>query len=96
MGQSIKDFYQKHINKWKSSGLKQTEYCQLNKVKLPAFRKWKTTLSKQTEALTEVPMKISTDQKYRVFFDKKWEVEIPANFSSETLIRLFKTIQESC
>ena len=27
-------------------------------------------------------MNISTDQKYRVIFDKKWEVEIQANFSS--------------
>ena len=96
MNQSAKEFYQEHISKWESSGLRQTEYCQQNKVKLPAFRKWKTTLNKQTEPLTEVSVKISADQKYRIIFDKKWEVEIPANFSSETLIRLLKSIRESC
>ena len=96
MSQSIKDFYQEHILKWKSSGLKQKEYCKLNQVKLPAFRKWKTTLNKQTDPLTELPVRISTDQNYRVIFNKKWEIEIPANFSSEILIKLLKSIRESC
>ena len=96
MSQSIREFYQEHISKWENSGLKQREYCQLNKVKIHAFRKWKTTISKQSEVLTKVPVKISTDQNYRVIFDEKWGIEIPANFSSETLIRLLKIIRESC
>ena len=96
MSQSIREFYQEHISKWESSGLKQREYCQLNKIKIHAFRKWKTTISRQTEVLTKVPVKITTDLKYRIIFNKKWEIEIPANFSSDTLIKLLKTIRESC
>lgn len=43
-GESAPDFWQKHLESWRKSGLTQSEYCRRQNLRYTTFRKWKEKL----------------------------------------------------
>lgn len=51
-----KKFWKKQINSWEQSGLSQSKFCRLQKLRTTTFSGWKHRLSKKVDSLELVPI----------------------------------------
>lgn len=69
-----REFWDKHIKIWKSSGLTKAEYCRQNSLGAHSFSNWYNRLKKANNSISfvEVPLKDSYIQSKEIFtFDIK-------------------------
>jgi hypothetical protein len=95
-------FWEQHINRWKESGIKQTEYCRINGLSPKSFTYWKCKLKKEPETTTFFPITLKTSptlqnpikhEALKLICNDKYRVEIGDDFSSTTLTRLIRTLE---
>lgn len=97
--------WQKRIHDWQNSGLKPSEFCLRNKLKIPAFQYWKRKVedsSPKTEGpFVEVPSKVhvstaNNDSRFEISFPSGIRLMVQQDFNDETFRRLVKTLREVC
>lgn len=69
-----REFWEKHIKIWKSSGLTKAEYCRQNSLGVHSFSNWYNRLKKPINSISfvEVPFKENHIQSKEIFsFDVK-------------------------
>jgi hypothetical protein len=94
-------FWEKHIEKWKGSGLSQVEYCRVNDVKIKSFRYWKRRVGRLgcAQALVEVrlPKTLSipippAHPQLCLVVGQHYRIEICKGFDSEDLERVVRML----
>lgn len=93
--------WEKHIEKWKSSGLSQVEYCRQNNVKVKSLRYWKQRVGRlgSAPALVELPAfratPVFTPQaapQLCLVINQRYRIEIGKGFDSEDFERVVRVL----
>ena len=105
-GDTPRQFYQKHLTNWKGSGLSQAEYCRRNSLLRHRFGYWKRKLFKKEEqvkfavlpvSLSEQSVPFITENVFstlRLMVDDRFSLEIPDQFSQDTLTKVLQVLKE--
>jgi hypothetical protein len=97
-----RQFWEKHIAQWGTSGLSQVEYCRANKIGLKSFQYWKRKSSGNgaPPAFIEVPLsklfaaQVLPDNAHLcVVVDQRYRIEIRNGFDSEDLERVVRVLR---
>ena len=67
--------WKSHIDSWKSSGLKQVEYCRKNDLSRFQFTYWKRKHNKKVDPVTFVPVLDKSDHS-QIFFNNKIPIKL--------------------
>ena len=94
-------FWERHIEKWKASGVSQTQYCRLNEVNIKSFRYWKRRVGRPTctpalvelPALRSVPVCPSPFSPQLCLVVDRFRVEIAGGFDPEDLERVVRVLE---
>jgi hypothetical protein len=95
------EFWAFHIESWKGSGLKQSEYCRQNNLIRHRFTYWKCKLHKKKESLSFVPIPGNTilsqinpnnQATLKLNIGGTYQIEIGDGFSPDTLSNLVRTL----
>jgi hypothetical protein len=103
--QQQRQFWQSHLEKWRNSGMGQTEYCRQNHLAKPRFTYWKNKLSKSDfpvefvevspESIPEAPAIFNNNgTPLRLNVGSRFVIEIPDGFSPATLEKILQTLKE--
>ena len=104
-GESPRQFYQKHLAKWKDTGLSQAEYCRQNGLIRHRFGYWKRKLFKEGRQVefAVLPVNLSehnvpfiqdsVPSPLRLIVDSRFNLEIPDQFSQDTLTKVLQVLQ---
>lgn len=92
--------WEKHIEKWKSSGLSQVEYCRQNNVKVKSLRYWKQRVGRlgSAPALVELPLfkspvpLLSHTPQLCLVINQRYRIEIGKGFDSEDFERVVRVL----
>jgi len=94
-------FWSSHIESWKDSGLKQSEYCRQNNLIRHRFTYWKCKLHKKIESLSFVPIpgntilsqiNLNNQATLKLNIGGPYQIEIGDGFSPATLSILIRTL----
>ncbi len=96
------DFWQHHINQSQQSGVSQRRYCQVNELALSTFGYWKRKIGREPEAPIQFyPLVLPNDSSESDHSGltlhlkpKRFRIEIAKSFSSSTLEKLIKTLEQ--
>lgn len=87
-------FWEKHIEKWKASGVSQVQYCRLNDINIKSFHYWKRRIGRLgcIPTLVEVPLLKSAPVYLSSFspqlclvVDQRYRIEMAKGFDPEDL-----------
>ncbi|NDY74532.1 IS66 family insertion sequence hypothetical protein [Desulfobacter hydrogenophilus] len=104
-GDPPRQFYQKHLTNWKGTGLSQAEYCRRNSLVRHRFGYWKRKLFKEEGQIkfAELPVSLSEQSvpfirdnvfsTLRLMVDSRFSLEIPDQFSQDTLTKVLQVLQ---
>jgi len=92
--------FEKHIRRWRSSGLTQAEYCRRNDLTWSTFHYWRKRLAETSQAVTLVQVPVGFNgngsgpwgQGLTLVLGGRYKVEIGDNFNASTLARLVDTL----
>ena len=96
-------FWRYHIDVWSRSGLAQNAYCRANNLKPNRLTYWKNKFKKQNlpvEFVQIPPAQISEScqskprQGLRLNVDSGFQIEIPDEFSGDTLTRVLHVLRQ--
>jgi hypothetical protein len=94
-------FWEKHIEKWKESGLSQVEYCRVNDVKIKSFRYWKRRVGRLGCAKAPVEVRLPkalsipispAHPQLCLVVGQHYRIEICKGFDSEDLERVVRML----
>ena len=95
------EFWASHIETWKGSGLKQSEYCRQNNLIRHRFTYWKCKLHKKVEPLAffQIPgnaipshTNLYNQSSLKLNIGGTYQIEIGDGFSPDTLSILVRTL----
>jgi len=93
-------FWQKHIERWSQSGLRQVDYCRANGVPPGKFRYWKKQLQKPEQPVSFVQLQmpdnlpVAVEKKsFNLFTPNGYRIEINDGFDPATLHRLIGVVK---
>lgn len=104
-GETPRQFYQKHLANWKNTGLSQAEYCRRNGLIRPRFGYWKKKLFKEEGQVEFAVLPVSISEQntpfiranisspIRLMVDSRLSLEIPDQFSQDTLTKVLQILQ---
>jgi hypothetical protein len=104
-GDIPRQFYQKHLNNWKGTGLSQAEYCRRNDLNRHRFGYWKRKLLKEGCQVEFAVLPVSLSKQsapfirddvsspLRLMVDSRFSLEIPDRFSQDTLTKVLQVLQ---
>jgi hypothetical protein len=91
--------WEEHLQRWKSSGFSQAEFCSKYGLSLKSFGYWKRKLmsSKAAVSLVELPISMSAPvfplpRPIQLRINEKFRIEIERGFDAETLRRLVEVL----
>jgi len=94
--------WEKHIEKWKESGLCQAEYCRLHEVNIRSFRYWKRRVGRLgifASGLVEVPIAKplptqvpGAHPQFCLVVGRHYRIEIAKGFDSDDLERVVRIL----
>jgi len=91
------------IKGWEQSGLRQTEYCRLNGLKIRNFGYWKRRLSQKSTDVSFVSLQVqannyqptaSSAASLKVVLGRGQRIEVTEGFDQTTLKRLIYALEE--
>lgn len=90
-----KKCWQRHVEKWKASGLSQAEYCRKSGLRSRGFGYWKRKLEKQTlpELVELAGISSGADGVLKLNVGHQFQIEIPDGFSTKTLGQVLLTLR---
>jgi hypothetical protein len=97
-----RSYWKQHIEKWHSSGMTQTAYCQQYELKVHQFTYWKKRFIQTASGITFVPVKIrrtgpSSSAKHpsplRLNLAQDLQIDIRPGFDPQLLRRLITTLR---
>ncbi len=101
-----RNYWRRHLQKWRDSGLPQTQYCRNKNLSLKSFGYWKRKLSEKTEPppklvqlpapqLFTPPLKTGSPQPagLTLIHSQSIRIEIAEDFSSIALGKLLRTLE---
>lgn len=104
-GETPRQFYQKHLANWKDTGLSQAEYCRRNGLIRHRFGYWKKKLFKEEGQVKFAVLPVSLSEQstpfirdnisspLRLMVDSRFSLEIPDQFSQDTLTKVLQILQ---
>lgn len=104
-GEPTRQFYQKHLTIWKGSGLSQAEYCRRNGLIRHRFGYWKKKFFKEDGQVEFAVLPVSLSEHsvpfiqdsvsspLRLMVDSRFSLEIPDQFSQDTLTKVLQVLQ---
>ncbi len=90
------EFWKAHLQQWSGTGLSQREYCRQNDLRPNRFTYWKIKFAKKNMPveLVQVPLPVRfTPKGLRLNIGKGLQIEIPDDFSTDTLERVLMTLK---
>lgn len=100
---SKKQYWQKHVASWRESKLSQVEYCRINDLSIKNFGYWKRKESEAVSAHPRFfplvaagpgPMALRASALQLNIQEKRFSIEVGADFSPVTLRRLIATLEQ--
>ena len=97
--EKIRKFWKTHLDNWEESGLNQSEYCRQHNLIYHRFGYWKARFKsrnlpvKFVQVASSEPIN-SSPSFLKLNLPRGCQVEIPDDFSEDTLKRLLTTLQE--
>lgn len=100
-----RQFYQKHLANWKDTGLSQAEYCRRNGLIRHRFGYWKKKLFTEEGQVKFAVLPVSLSEQsppfirdnisspLRLMVDSRFSLEIPDQFSQDTLTKVLQILQ---
>ena len=97
--EELRKFWKTHLDKWEESGLPQKEYCRQHNLIYHRFVYWKARFKSKNLPVkfVQVASSISFNPGpsfLKLNLPRGYQIEIPDNFSEDTLKRLLTTLQE--
>jgi len=105
-----RSFWQEHIQGWKESGIKQTEYCREHGLSRDQFTYWKGKLTQDRLAISDragiclVPIGVKVNvqpvaqslaaKPLVVVVDGHYRIEVSGDFETATLGKLVSTLRQ--
>lgn len=89
-------FWKTHIEQWSNSDLSQVEYCRQNDLIPHRFTYWKAKFSRRhlPVEFVQLPDPVPVfSSGLKLNFGSGMQIEIPDNFSSDTLERVLSTLR---
>ncbi len=96
-------FWKRHIESWRTSGMRQVDYCRRHDLKGHQFAYWKKRFVRTDAGLTFVPLKnipfapkrraILQSGALRLHVNNDFMIEIDPDFSPDLLSRVITTLQ---
>ena len=89
-----REFWEQHIEDWKSSGLSQIQYCRDQNLKLPTFQYWKSKLDRLSLSRPLIPVTVkstitSTTSSFpsgvSLSFKDRFHIQLEVGFNPDTL-----------
>lgn len=90
-------FWQAHINAWKTSGLSQTQYCKQQDIRFHNFAYWRTRLNQSKETSTQL-LKISglsTSSRVVLSLPLGIRMDVPVNDLHDVLPLVLRTLRDA-
>jgi len=100
-GAEKRRYWQDHIERWRSSGMTQKDYCQKNGLKWSTFHYWRRRLQELSAPVSLVQVAVGPGQSSRVGCDwpglvllvgDRYKVRVGDEFNPGTLARLVQTL----
>ncbi|MCF8057088.1 MAG: IS66 family insertion sequence element accessory protein TnpB [Desulfocapsa sp.] len=96
--EKLRKFWRFHLDKWADSGLLQSEYCRQHNLIYHRFVYWKARHKNKNLPVTlvQLPTEAITARQsvIKLNLPRGCQVEIPDDFSEDTLKRILATLQE--
>jgi hypothetical protein len=96
--EKLRKFWKAHMDKWEESGLPQKEYCRQHNLIYHRFVYWKArfkSINLPVKFVQVASQPINPGPSFlKLHLPRGCQVEIPDNFSENTLKRLLATLQE--
>lgn len=97
-----REYWQRQINSWKTSGLSQKQFCQSRSLALSTFCYWKRKVNNQAPATPKFyPLAIPASPRepteaclILLVGPKQFQVQIKKDFSPATLKKLITTLEQ--
>jgi hypothetical protein len=97
-----KDIWVQRFKEWEESGLKRAEYCRRNNFPVSTFDYWRARIRKESsvgfeeKGLVKLPMLLKQPSLvlYSVEYPSGHKVQVPEDYSSESLKRLISDLSE--
>lgn len=96
------EYWQRHINEWKASGLSQKQFCQSRSLGLSTFCYWKSRLNNPGPTTPKFypltipapPSNLNDAGLVLLIGSKKFQIHIKKGFSHTTLKKLIVTLEQ--
>ena len=94
--------WKRHLDRWRTSGLTQIEYCRRHQLKAHQFTYWKKRLAPADDGITFVPVDIrsrgrqlaaAASSSLRLIVDGDLQIEVTADFDPQLLRRLIASLR---
>ena len=96
--EKLRKFWKTHLDKWEESGLPQKEYCRQHNLIYHRFGYWKARFKSRNLPVkfVQVASQPINPGPYvlKLNLPRGWQIEIPDDFSADTLKRVLATLQE--
>ena len=95
-----RQYWEGQIKGWEQSGLRQTEYCRQNSLKIRNFGYWKRRLSQKSTDVSFVSLQVQSNNyqttsnasSLKVVLARGQKIEVDEGFDQTTLKRLIHTL----
>jgi hypothetical protein len=100
-GEQRQRYWQEHIERWRSSGMTQKDYCRQNGLKWSTFQYWKQRLRQKSSAVSLVQVSLGPVGNSKdvqdwpglvLLIGDRYKVQVGDEFKPATLARLVQTL----